>query len=61
MAHPEFYDALKKDKEQMRRKYRIPSGKAKATRGLLKHGLIHEIVQRRPLSAYDAILEVPHV
>jgi transposase len=60
-AHPEFYDALKKDKEQMLRKYRIPSGKAKATRGLLKDGLIHEIVQRRPLSAYDAMLEVSHV
>lgn len=61
MSHPEFYDALKKDKEQMRRKYRVPLGKARATRGLLKHGLIHEIVQRRPLSVYDAILEVPHV
>jgi transposase len=61
MCHPEIYEALKKDKEQLLRKYRIPTGKAKATRGLLKHGLIHEMVQRRPLSAYDAILGVPHV
>jgi len=60
-AHPEFYEALRKDKEQLQRKYRIPTGKGKATRGLLKDGLSHEIVQRRPLSAYDAILEVAHV
>jgi transposase len=60
-AHPEFYEALRKDKEQFQRKYRIPTGKGKATRGLLKHGLIHETVQRRSPSAYDAILEVAHV
>jgi len=61
VSNPEFYEALKKDKEQLLRKYRIPLGKGKATRGLLKHGLIHEIVQRRPLSAYDAVLGVAHV
>jgi len=61
VCHPELYEALKRDKEQMLRKYRIPAGKAKATRGLLKHGLIHETVQRRPLSSYDAILGVRHV
>lgn len=61
VSHPEFYEALKRDKEQLRRKYRIPVGKAKATRGLLKDGLIHELVQRRPLSVYDALLEVAHV
>ena len=63
MAHPRFYEALRRDKEQLQRKYRIPCGKAKATRGLLKHGLIHESVQRRPLSVYEALLrgEVAHV
>lgn len=61
IAHPEFYEALRRDKEQFRRKYRIPQGNGKATRGLLKHGLIHELVQRRPLSAYDEILEVANV
>jgi transposase len=60
-AHAGFYEALRKDREQMRRKYRMPEGKAKATRGILKHGLVHETVQRRPLSAYDSILEVAHV
>jgi hypothetical protein len=53
VADPRFYAALKKDKEQLRRKYRVPKGKAKATRGLLKHGLIHETVQKRPLSVYE--------
>jgi len=51
-----FYAALKKDKEQMKRKYRVPTGKAKATRGILKHGLIHETVQKRPLSIYENIV-----
>jgi transposase len=58
MAHPRFYEALRADQEQLHRKYRIPSGKAKATRGLLKHGLIHETVQRRPLCVYDALLSI---
>jgi transposase len=61
LAHPEFYEALKKDKEQQLRKYRVPAGKGKATRGLVKHGLIHEMVQRRSLATYDALLGVPHV
>lgn len=61
MSHPRFYEALKKDKEQMQRKYRAPLGKGKATRGLVKNGLVHELVQRRPLAAYDALLGVAHV
>jgi len=61
LAHPGFYEALKKDKEQMQRKYGVPAGKAKATRGLVKHGLEYETVQRRPLSAYEALLGVHHV
>lgn len=61
LAHPRFYEALKKDKEQMQRKYRAPLGKGKATRGLVKNGLVHELVQRRPLAAYDALLGVAHV
>jgi transposase len=61
LAHPEFYEALKKDKEQWGRKYRVPAGKGKATRGLVKNGILHEVVQRRPLSAYDALLGVRHV
>ena len=60
LAHPGFYEALKKDKEQQARKYRGSPGKAKATRGLIKNGLLHE-VQRRPLAAYQALLEVAHV
>ena len=56
MAHAAFYEALKRDKEQFRRKYRIPQGKGKATRGLLKRGLVHEMVQRRPLSVYDSVV-----
>jgi transposase len=61
VAHPWLYEELRRDREQFRRKYRIPAGKAKATRGLLRHGLIHETVQRRPLSVYDAVLGVAHV
>lgn len=61
LAHPGFYEALKKDKEQQARKYRGSPGKATATRGLVKNGLLHEIVQRRPLAAYQALLEVAHV
>lgn len=61
LSHPQFYEALKRDQEQMRRKYRAPWRKGRATRGVLKHGLIHETVQRRPLSSYDALLEVAHV
>jgi len=52
LAHPRFYQRLRADQEQLRRKYRKPSGKIKATRGLLKHGL-HVEVMARPLSEYD--------
>jgi hypothetical protein len=62
LSHPRFYEALREDREQRERRYRIPFGKAKATRGLLKEGLIYETVQRRPLDVYDALLwEVAHV
>lgn len=61
LAQPRFYEALKQDLEQRRRKYQAPCGKAKATRGLLANGLIHELVQRRPLAVYEALLEVAHV
>lgn len=61
LSHPRFYEALKKDKEQMRRKYRTSLGKGKATRGLVSNGLIHETVEHRPLAAYEDLLEVRHV
>jgi len=61
LAHPEFYEALRRDKEQQGRKYRIPAGKGKATCGLVKDGLVHEMVQRRPLSVYEALVEVANV
>jgi transposase len=56
VSHPWLIDALKKDLQQRERKYRGPSGKGKATRGLLKHGLRHETVQRRPLSDYEELI-----
>jgi transposase len=52
LADPRFYQRLKDDQEQIRRKYHKPSGKAKATRGLIKNGLSVEVMQR-PLSIYD--------
>lgn len=52
LAHPRFYQRLRADQEQLRRKYRKPFGKVKATRGLLKHGLQVEVMTR-PLSDYD--------
>lgn len=52
LAHPRFYQRLRADQEQLRRKYRKPFGKAKATRGLLKHGLQVEVMSR-PLSEYE--------
>lgn len=61
LSHPRFYEALKKDKEQIRRKYRAPLGKGKATRGLVSNGLLHETVQHRPLAAYEALVGVAHV
>ena len=52
LAHPQFYRRLRADQEQLRRKYRKPFGKIKATGGLLKHSL-HVEVMARPLSDYD--------
>jgi len=61
LAQPRFYEALRQDLAQRRRKYQTPCGKAKATQGLLTNGLLHELVQRRPLAVYEALLEVAHV
>ena len=57
----ELYERLKKDKDQLRRKYRRPFfKKAWATRGLVT-GRLQVEVMKRPLSAYDgAIGEVSH-
>jgi transposase len=52
LAHPRFYQRLRRDQEQLRKKYRKPWGKAKATRGLLKNGLRVEVM-KRALSVYD--------
>ncbi len=52
LADPRFYERLKEDHEQIRRKYQHPFGKAKATRGLLKDGLKIEVMQRS-LTVYD--------
>lgn len=60
LAHPRFYEALRQDLEQRRRKYQVPCGKAKATLGL-STGWLHEPVQRRPLAVYETLLEVAHV
>ncbi len=56
VSHPWLIDALKNDQEQRERKYRVISGKGKATRGLLKDGLRYELVQRRPLSEYLSVI-----
>lgn len=55
IANPKFYQRLLRDKEQLRRKYRKPYGKAKATRGLVKYGMQYEVVQRN-LSVYDELI-----
>jgi transposase len=55
VADQRFYIALRKDREQMKRKCMVPKNKGKATRGILKHGLIHEMVQKRPLSFYEKL------
>ncbi|KWT82496.1 hypothetical protein ASN18_2528 [Candidatus Magnetominusculus xianensis] len=39
MSYPWICEALRKDMDQMKRKYRVPYGKGKATIGILKHGL----------------------
>ncbi len=55
ISNPKFYQRLLKDKEQLRRKYRKPYGKAKATRGLVKYGMQHEVAHRN-LSTYDELV-----
>ena len=56
VAHPRFYERLKADQEQNRRKYhRLLPGKAKATRGLLTNSLHYEVMARS-LSAYDQLI-----
>jgi transposase len=53
----ELYDRLKKDKDQLRRKYRKPFfKKAWATRGLLSDRMDIE-VKNRPLSEYENLLK----
>ncbi|MBI5780043.1 MAG: IS21 family transposase [Planctomycetes bacterium] len=56
VSHPWLIEALKNDREQRERKYRIVPGKGKATRGLLKDGLRHELVQIRPVSEYASVI-----
>ena len=62
LAHPRFYERLKADREQNRRKYRrLMPGKAKATRGLVSANL-RLTVMARDLSVYDQVIrEVSHV
>ena len=55
IENPKFYQRLKQDKEQLRKKYRKPYGKAKATRGLVKHGMQYEVMKRN-LSIYDELV-----
>lgn len=52
MAHPQFYQRLQDDRQQVRRKYQKPFGKGHATRGLLKDALRLEVMAR-PLSVYE--------
>lgn len=61
VAHPWFYAALKADREQLRRKYHQSRGKGKATRGLIKHGIRFEMVQKRDLGEYESLAEEGHV
>jgi len=52
VENPKFYKELRKDKEQLRRKYQKLFGKVKATRSVIKNGLDHE-VQKRSFSVFD--------
>jgi len=54
-AHPRFYEELKADQEQIRRKYRKPYGKGKATIGLVSHNNYRVDVQVRDLAVYDQL------
>jgi hypothetical protein len=57
LSHPQFYQRLKEDPDQLRRKYRKPYfKKALATRGLANSGLQVEVMTRS-LSVYDALIE----
>lgn len=57
IAHPRFYEALRKDREQNRRKYRKPHKKGKATIGLRSHNNYLVDVQVRDLTVYEELLE----
>lgn len=50
-----FYEELRNDQEQLRRKYRKPAGKGKATIGLKKFDNYNVDVQVRDMSAYENI------
>jgi len=50
IGDPKFYEQLKHDKEQIRRKYGKTKGKA--TRGLINGSLCQEVVYR-PLAEYE--------
>jgi len=52
VGHPRFYEDLKHDQEQWRRKY--GNRKGKATRGLIDSSLFIDVLTR-PLSEYDAM------
>lgn len=52
--HPRFYQHLKEDRQQQARKYRKPSGKAKATRGILKSEANVEVM-KRSLAVYEEV------
>jgi hypothetical protein len=54
VAQPQFYEDLRKDREQLRRKY--GRAKGKATRGL-SHGSLLIDVDHRPLRVYDELVQ----
>jgi len=56
LAHPQFYQRLKEDRDQLRRKYRKPFfKKAWATRSLDTHRLGVDVM-KRSLSVYDSAI-----
>jgi transposase len=54
VSNPRFYEDLRRDREQMRRKY--GRGKGKATRGLV-NGSLWIDVHHRPLSEYEKLAQ----
>jgi len=54
LADPRFYEELRRDREQLRRKY--GRSKGKATRGLMNGSLWPE-VHHRPLSEYESFAQ----